>query len=128
MIIFFMIWPILEARAEVQKYFGSFFGSNEDIQKSFWHYLTFSPCCPSLKRANIMNDTHLEDNPSQWGQISYLWICNLTRYFLFFHRLFLKMTLASLWNVWIISGCWNLLEVFFLFVCFLAFHKLSCWL
>ena len=30
----FMIWPILEARAEIQKYFRSFFGSNEDIQKS----------------------------------------------------------------------------------------------
>ena len=36
-----MIWPILEARAEIQKYFRSFFGSNEDIQKSFWNYLTF---------------------------------------------------------------------------------------
>ena len=30
-----MIRPILEARAEIQKYFCSFFGSNEDIQKSF---------------------------------------------------------------------------------------------
>ena len=28
--------------AEIQKYFSSFFGSNEDIQKSFWNYLTFS--------------------------------------------------------------------------------------
>ena len=37
-----MIWPILEARAEIQKYFRSFFGSNEDIQKSFWNYLTFT--------------------------------------------------------------------------------------
>jgi hypothetical protein len=36
-----MIWPILEARAEIKKYFRSFFGSNEDIQKSFWNYLTF---------------------------------------------------------------------------------------
>ena len=35
-----MIWPILEVRAEIQKYFRSFFGSNEDIQKSFWNYLT----------------------------------------------------------------------------------------
>ena len=35
-----MIWPILEARAEIEKYFHSFFGSNEDIQKSFWNYLT----------------------------------------------------------------------------------------
>ena len=36
-----MIWPILEARAEIQKHFRSFFGSNEDIQKSFWNYPTF---------------------------------------------------------------------------------------
>ena len=36
-----MIWPILEARAEIQTYFRSFFGSNEGIQKSFWNYLTF---------------------------------------------------------------------------------------
>ena len=36
-----MIWPILEARAETQKYFRSFFGSNEDLHKSFWIYLTF---------------------------------------------------------------------------------------
>ena len=37
----FIIWPILEARAEIQNYFCSFIGSNEDIQKSFWNYLTF---------------------------------------------------------------------------------------
>ena len=37
-----MICPILEARAGIQKYFRSFFGSNEDIQESFWNYLTFS--------------------------------------------------------------------------------------
>ena len=37
-----MIWPIFEARAEIQKYFRSFFGSNEDVQKSLWKYLTFS--------------------------------------------------------------------------------------
>ena len=33
------------ARAEIQKYFSSFFGSNEDIQKSFWNYLTSSEQC-----------------------------------------------------------------------------------
>ena len=38
---YFMIGPILGARAEIQKYFRLFFGSNEDIQKSFWNYLTF---------------------------------------------------------------------------------------
>ena len=37
-----MIWPILEARAEIQKYFRSFLGTNVDIQKSSWNYLTFS--------------------------------------------------------------------------------------
>ena len=40
-----MIWPILEARAEIQKYFCLFFGSNEDIQKSSWNYLTFKEIC-----------------------------------------------------------------------------------
>ena len=30
-----MIWPILEARAEIQKYFLSDFGSNENIQICF---------------------------------------------------------------------------------------------
>ena len=28
----FMIWPILESRAEIQKYFRSFFGSNENLK------------------------------------------------------------------------------------------------
>ena len=37
-----MIWPILEARAEIKKSFRSYFGSNEDIKKSFWNWLTFS--------------------------------------------------------------------------------------
>ena len=37
-----MIWPILEARAEIQKYFCSFFGSNEDVINLFWDFLTFS--------------------------------------------------------------------------------------
>ena len=31
--IYFLIWPILESRAEIQKYFRLFFGSNEAIQK-----------------------------------------------------------------------------------------------
>ena len=30
-----MIWPILEARAEIQKYFRSFFGSNENFNFAF---------------------------------------------------------------------------------------------
>ena len=29
--IIFMTWPILEVRAEIQKYFRSFISSNEDI-------------------------------------------------------------------------------------------------
>ena len=43
--IIFMIWPILEARAEIQKYFGSFFGSNENFKICFPDLLTFKPCC-----------------------------------------------------------------------------------
>ena len=31
----FMIWPILEARAEIQKYFRSFLGSNENFKICF---------------------------------------------------------------------------------------------
>ena len=36
-----MIWPILEARAKYRNIFNHFFCSNEDIQNSFWNYLTF---------------------------------------------------------------------------------------
>ena len=49
-----MIWPILEARAEIQKYFRSFFGSNEDIQKSFWNYLNFRSSIIGLKSWQIL--------------------------------------------------------------------------
>ena len=38
--IYFFCWIQLY-RAEIQKYFRLFFGSNEDIQKSLWNYLTF---------------------------------------------------------------------------------------
>ena len=37
-----MIWPILEARAEIEKYFLSFFGSNENFKICFRNQLTFS--------------------------------------------------------------------------------------
>ena len=30
-----MIWPILEAMAEIEKYFRSFFGSNENLKFAF---------------------------------------------------------------------------------------------
>ena len=36
-----MIWPILEARAEIQKYFRLFFGSNENSKICFRDLLTF---------------------------------------------------------------------------------------
>ena len=36
-----MIWPILEARAEIELYFCSFFGSNENFKICFWNQLTF---------------------------------------------------------------------------------------
>ena len=36
-----MIWPILEARAEIQKYFRSFFRSNENFKICFRDLLTF---------------------------------------------------------------------------------------
>ena len=37
-----MIWPILEARAEMQKYFNLFFGSNENFKICFRDQLAFS--------------------------------------------------------------------------------------
>ena len=37
-----MICPILEARAEIEKYFRSIFGSNENFKLCFRKYLTFS--------------------------------------------------------------------------------------
>ena len=37
-----MISPILEARAEIEKYFHLFFGSNENFKVCFRDYLTFT--------------------------------------------------------------------------------------
>ena len=37
-----MIQPLFEARAEIQKYFRSFFGSNENFKICFRDLLTFS--------------------------------------------------------------------------------------
>ena len=37
-----MIWPILEARAEMQKYFRSFFGAIENFKICFRDLLTFT--------------------------------------------------------------------------------------
>ena len=38
----FLIWSILEARAEIQKYFSLVFGSNWNFEVCFWTYLTFT--------------------------------------------------------------------------------------
>ena len=40
---FFIIWPILEARAEILSIFRCFFGKFSDTSIFFWNYLTFSP-------------------------------------------------------------------------------------
>ena len=40
-VLIFLIQPLLEARAEIQKYFRSFFGSNENFEICFWDLLTF---------------------------------------------------------------------------------------
>ena len=37
----FMIWPNLEASADIQKYIRSFFGSNENFKICFQDLLTF---------------------------------------------------------------------------------------
>ena len=61
-----MIWPILEARSEVQKYFCWFFGSNEDNQKSFWNYLTFSRIGIELQNRLELKRTGLKK--IKWSQ------------------------------------------------------------
>ena len=38
----FLNLPLLEARAEIQKYFRSFFGSKEHLRTCFWDLLTFT--------------------------------------------------------------------------------------
>ena len=57
-----MFWPILEARAEIQKYLRSFFGLNDNewIQKSFWNFLTFIWLLPSrfFRIAQPKNQLH----------------------------------------------------------------------
>ena len=37
----FIIWPILEARAEIPEIFRRIFGKIVDITNLFWNYLTF---------------------------------------------------------------------------------------
>ena len=37
-----MIWPLFSGKAEIQKYFHSFFGSNENFKICFRDLLTFS--------------------------------------------------------------------------------------
>ena len=59
-----MIWPILEARAEIQKYFCSFFGSNEEIQESFWNYLTFKGKNKSENSGKIVASTPMKKQKS----------------------------------------------------------------
>ena len=41
-ILYFLIRPLLENRAKIQKYFHSFFGSNENFKICFQDLLTFS--------------------------------------------------------------------------------------
>ena len=46
--IIFIIRPILEARAELQKYFSSVFGSNENFEICFWDWLTITVYLPEI--------------------------------------------------------------------------------
>ena len=61
-----MIWPILEARTKIQKYFCSLFGSNEDIQKSFWNELTFR----WSKNVNFLVNSYKVENVNVAGRWS----------------------------------------------------------
>ena len=83
-----MIWPILEARAETQKYFRSFFGSNENFKICFREDLTFSKrsvararsrwynifsICIQAKRTAWQNYIHAETNlPSLFTDQSFV--------------------------------------------------------
>ena len=49
----FLIQPLLEARAEIQKYFRSFLGSNENFKICFRYYLTIR----SLERTVLILET-----------------------------------------------------------------------
>ena len=59
-----MIWTILDARGERQKYFCLIFGSNENFKISFRDYMTFSPVAPGPAVAGVPSNAH-------WGQIIY---------------------------------------------------------
>ena len=67
-----MIWPILETRAGIQKYFRSFFGSNENIQKSFWNFW------PSMSLwRNCPNSTF---DSNAWIDLFLFYICIMCKY------------------------------------------------
>ena len=51
-----LFWSHRRHKAEIQKYL--FFGSNEDIQKSFWNYLTFR-YLPSAFQLMVKNWTQM---------------------------------------------------------------------
>ena len=72
-----MIWPILEAKTEIQKYFRSFFGSNEDIQQTFWNYLTFSLITLNVELCETLgmtiNDSLAEERRKKNEQQKYAW-------------------------------------------------------
>ena len=46
-------WPIFEARAEIQKYFCSFVGANENFEKSFQNKLIFKWLLKILIRLSL---------------------------------------------------------------------------
>ena len=69
-----MIWPLLEARAEIQKHLCSFFGSNENFKIFFWDLLTLRGKDSNGSRCLLYYPWHL----FQW--YVEFWISNSTYY------------------------------------------------
>ena len=60
----FLIQPLLEARAEIQKYFRWFFGSNENFRICLRDLLTFI----SYQEFSLLSDNLPTKLKCQWGQ------------------------------------------------------------
>ena len=106
--------------AEIQKYLRSFFGSNEDIQLSFWNYLTFNNVLllALFKLYNIIWDLGWTKNGPRIKKCSYkkykkLWIHEIYLIFCFYDHTGLDLDasmicfeIISTPKKWILSLNW----------------------
>ena len=61
-----MIWPILEALAEIKKWFHSFFGRNENKKICFWNLLTFK-----VEFDGKLDEEKTDEVPNQYVLVTY---------------------------------------------------------